>query len=368
MSSPEDRPRAGPREILARFLETTPDAMVVVDERGRIALVNHQTESLFGYAREELLGEPIEVLIPERLRFRHASHRESYSKDLRVRPMGMGLELFGRKRDGTEFPVEISLSPIHTEDGVLVSAAIRDTTERQRVEAALKESAYALRAQVDELERFAHSLAHDLREPLRGVAALATQIEDSLPRAQRARLHEPIELLRASVARMGDLIEGTLRYARAGWRASPTVALHADDALDRALVNLKVALSESGATIRRDPLPEVRADPELLPLVFQNLIGNAVKFRSRDPPEVRIGASESNGHWRFHVVDNGVGIPPDAHDLFEPFRRGPHAEGIPGAGVGLAICQRIVQRHGGRIWHEPAPGRGTVFYFTIPRA
>jgi light-regulated signal transduction histidine kinase (bacteriophytochrome) len=217
-----------------------------------------------------------------------------------------------------------------------------------------------------DLERFAGVAAHELREPLRAVAGGAALLD----RGYRGRLDaggdELLGLVADGVARMQALLDGLLAWAKVG--AGPTAPGPADagEAADRAVANLSMAVAESGATVDRGPLPVVRADPGQLVQLFQNLVGNAVKFRSERPPLVRVWAERAGDWWRFAVADNGSGIDPDRAELaFAMFQR-LHGRERPGAGIGLAVCARIVEGHGGAIWLESAPGSGTTCFFTLP--
>jgi PAS domain S-box-containing protein len=357
------------------LLEAAPDAMVIVTADGNIALVNRQAEILFGYRREELHGQPIEILVPERLRERHVAHRRTYVGQPHARPMGTGIELHARRRDGTEFPVEISLSPLRAAEGLLMTAAIRDVSERKEVERRLREAAAALERQKAELarsnaelEQFAYVASHDLQEPLRMVASY-TQL---LARRYRGRLDEDAdEFIGYAVdgaQRMQQLIQDLLAYSRVGTRGRDPEPVDCAAIVDGTIGDLGAAIAESGATVERGPLPIVNADPTQLRQLFQNLVGNALKYRRPDAaPIVRIDAGREGDGWRFTVRDNGIGIAPEyAERVFVIFQRLHTQAEYSGTGIGLAICKKIVERHGGRIWVESEPGAGSAFHFTLP--
>ncbi|MBI4498793.1 MAG: PAS domain S-box protein [Chloroflexi bacterium] len=358
------------RTAEARFrqlLEAAPDAIVVVGADGRITVVNSQAERLFGYAREELLGQPVEVLIPARLRERHVGHRARYAAQPQTRPMGVGLDLYGRRKDGSEFPTEISLSPIDDGSQVSVISVIRDITVRKQAEEQLRQTAAELERSNADLQQFAYVASHDLQEPLRMVASF-TQL---LARRYRGRLDADADTFIAFVVdgatRMQRLIEDLLAYSRVGTQGRPFEPTNVGAVVDRVLSELSAAITEHGATVTRDPLPTVMADPIQLGQVFQNLISNAIKFHQDAPPRVHVSTERQGREWRFSVRDNGIGIDPRYADrIFVIFQR-LHAPGeFPGTGIGLAICKKIVERHGGRIWVASAPGEGATFSFTIP--
>jgi protein-histidine pros-kinase len=342
------------------LLEAAPDAMVIVDRDGRITLVNSQTERLFGYSREELLGQSVDVLVPRPVRDRHGEHRKKFFSDPHRRPMGSGLALAGRRKDGSEFPVEISLSPVQTEDGLLVTAAVRDITSRVNVEEQLK-------AANAELEAFTYSVSHDLRAPIRQIDGfsniLSSHLGDSLDEKGRHYLNR----IQEGSKHMGRLVDDLLNLSRVGRSDVHPRVIPLDSVVREVLDDLQSECAGRTIDWRIGTLPTVEFDPGLVKLVFTNLLSNAIKYtRPIATAVIEVEQSTVNGRLTIHVRDNGVGFDMKYADkLFGVFQRLHRPDEFEGAGVGLATVQRIVRKHGGEIWAEAAPNKGATFYFTV---
>ena len=350
------------RRAEARFrvaVEASPHGMMMVDQSGRIVLVNREIERLFGYVRDELLGQSVELLVPGQVRSRHPDLRATFFANPESRRMGAGRDLFGRRKDGGEIPLEIGLNPIETDEGLFVLASVLDIGPRKKAEEELRRSNA-------ELERFAYVASHDLQEPLRTVASyvqlLARRYRDQLG----GDAAEFIDFAVAGVTRMQRLIEDLLAFSRVGTHGGSLVSTNAEAALHTALESLGAAIEGSHAIVTHDPLPNVLADAGQLEHLLTNLIGNALKFHGAEPPRVHVSASREDRYWRFSIQDNGIGIEPQYFErIFVIFQRLHLIDEYPGTGIGLAICKKIVERHGGRIWVESSPGGGTTLFFTI---
>ena len=475
--------------------ESANDGIVSADDEGRIIEWNRAARAMFGYEASEVTGRSLTLLMPERYRAAHLAGLERFQATGEARVLGRPVELHGLRKDGSEFPIELSLSTWRTDGKPFFSGIIRDITERKRVEDELKrmsnrlllatraaaigvwdfdpvdnhlvwdeqmfrifavkpeefsgtyegwaatvhpddlarETEKVMRAlrgeeefdsefrviwpdqsvrhikanasvQRDEsgkavhmvgtnwditnqkhaeeelkrtvaelalsnadLDQFASVASHDLQEPLRAVAGCTELLARGYRDKLDARAGELIQHTVEGAKRMQTLIHDLLAYSRVGTRGKGIAQTDSNAALDRALANLATAIRETGAVITRDPLPVLKADPTQLPQLFQNLIANGLKFSAGKKPEIHIGAQQMDGGWVFSVRDRGIGIEPQYRDrIFVIFQRLHTRTEYPGTGIGLAICKRIIERHGGRIWVESEPGQGSTFHFTIP--
>jgi PAS domain S-box-containing protein len=478
------------------LLEAAPDAMVVVNGKGEIVLLNVQSEKQFGYRRDELLGRKVKSIIPEGFAERLIADGTRTAAEALAQQIGTGIELNGRRKDGSEFPIEIMLSPLESAEGILVTAAIRNITERKRVEDALRDSEerfrlmasgvkdyanvmldpegfivswneggerlkgyraeeiigehfsrfYAaedirkglpamelkqaqetgrfegegwrvrkdgsrflasivitalrdekgllrgfgkitrditerrraeerltktmeeLKRSNDELGQFAYVASHDLQEPLRMVASYTQLLAQRYKGRLDSDADEFIAFAVDGCNRMQGLIQDLLSYSRAGANAEPLREISCEDALEKTLKNLHATIQDSGAMVTHDSLPNIMMDEMQLVQIFQNLIGNAIKYRAAEPSQVHVSATRNGSNeWVFSVRDNGMGIEPQYFErIFILFQRLHGQKDFAGTGIGLAMCKKIVDRLGGRIWVESQATKGSTFYFALP--
>ena len=352
--------------MFRKLFDVAPDPILIVDREGSIVLANKETERVFGYVSNDLVGKKIEMLVPEKYRGGHINHRADFHKSPSLRPMGSGRDLYVRCSDGSELPVEISLSPMETQSEHFVIAIIRDISERKRTEAELKIANKELYRSNKELEEFAYIASHDLQEPLRSVAGSCQLLKRRYADKLDASAIEFIDFAVAGAKRMEELIKDLLSYSQVSTKGKEPVLTDLNKVLANVLDNLRVAISDTQAKIIIADLPILPVDEWQVYQLFQNLIANSLKFKSSEPPRIHIGVTKDDVCWHFSIKDNGIGIDPKYFDrIFLVFKRLHSREEYPGTGIGLASCKKIVERHGGKIWLESAVGAGTTFHFTL---
>jgi len=354
-------------ELVRSVLSSTPDAMIIIDSAGKIVFANNQVTNLFGYTNDEIVGSPIETLLPERFRQRHVGHRSSYTGNVRVRPMGMGLELFGIRKDGSEFPVEISLSPIKQGDQVMVAAAIRDVTERKQVEQALKEARREAEYANLAKSRFLATASHDLRQPLQTLGllngALRRMIDDVDCREvleQQEQAIDAMSRLLNAFLDISKLESGAIKLELTDFELTPLL-----EEMRREFAGLA---TNKGLKLSLDaPRVLIHSDPGLISQVLRNLISNAIKYTPAGTVEVRCERSASL--LRVEVRDSGLGIAADHLPfIFEEFYQvgvSPNSS-RDGYGLGLSIVQRIAKLLAMPVTVQSVAGQGSTFSFELP--
>jgi PAS domain S-box-containing protein len=352
--------------LLGAIVDSCDDAIISKDLNGVITSWNRSAERLFGYTAEEAVGQAVTILIPperldeepkilERLR---RGERVDHFETIRVR------------KDGSRLNISLTISPVKDADDRIVGASkvARDITERVQHEEALRELNAALTRANADLQQFAYSASHDLQEPLRMVTVYSQLLQRRFGGQLGSAGEEMIRHTIEGAKRMENLLKDLRTYTHVSTSEhNPTEEIEASEALEKALSNLAVTIKDSGATISSSTLPCVHIHKFQLEQVFQNLIGNAIRYRGDQSPRVDISAERRGDVCMFSVRDNGIGIDPQFREqIFGIFKRLHSAADYPGTGMGLAICQRIIERVGGRIWVESESGKGSTFYFTVP--
>lgn len=361
-------------------VEASPGAIILVNQAGNITLVNAQTETLFGYNRDELLGQTVEMLVPEPVTGHHVHDRTGFFAAPTARPMGAGRDLYGRRKDGRQVPVEIGLNPIQTNEGRFVLASIIDITERKQAEAEIHEMNRELEQRVaertaqlqaanKELEAFAYSVSHDLRAPLRSIDGFSLALIEDYADSLNDEAQNYLQRVRAASQRMAQLIDDLLALSRLTRSEMHLAPVNLSQLVQAIAAELKVAQPERHATFVIVPDIMVRADASLMRAALENLLNNAWKFTATHASAcIEFGVEKRpSGETIYFVRDDGAGFDMAYVDkLFGAFQRLHTAAEFSGTGIGLATVQRIIHRHGGQIWAQGAIEQGATFYFTLP--
>ncbi len=358
------------RESEAQFrnlLECIPNVAVYgYGPNGTIHYWNKASEAVYGYTGGAAIGKNIfDLIIPPELR---DVMREAIEHGAQTGDMPAPSELSLMRKDGALAPVFSSHVVLkrHGREPELFSVDV-DLVERRYVEARLRRAVDDLKRSNEELEQFAYVASHDLQEPLRMVSSYMQLLKRRYEGKLDSDANDFIGFAVDGASRMQTLIQDLLIYSRVGTRGKPFEPTNCEDVLGQVLMNLDIAIDEGGAVVTHDPMPTVVADSSQLAQLFQNLIGNAIKFHGDEPPRVHVAAEQKGDEWEFSVADNGIGIDPEFFErIFVIFQRLHGRDEYSGTGIGLAVCKKIVERHGGRMWVESEQGRGATFYFTIP--
>jgi PAS domain S-box-containing protein len=347
-----------------RAVESSPAGMLMVDTKGSIVLANRAAQTIFGYRGEDLIGRPIELVVPEVFRSEHASLRDAFLREPTTRAMGAGRDLFGRRADGSEVPIEIGLNPIHTDEGTFVLGSVVDITERKHAEHLIEAKHQELERSLRDLDEFAHVVSHDLKAPLRGIVSLSSWVLEDCARLLPRESQEHLAALEERTRCMSELIDGILRYSRIGSQGARPQEIRTGELVRDVIDSL--AAPESIRIRVEGTLPTVSYDRTQLRQVLQNLVGNAIQHLGRPSGEVLVSCVEEATHFRFAVRDDGPGI--DEIHLDRIFRIFHSMDpDRPGTGVGLAIVKKIVERNGGTIRVTSRRGAGATFAFTVPK-
>jgi len=343
--------------------QSSTDAFVSITPDGIVTFWNHAAENIFGYTSEEMVGHTLEKIIPPDLYPKHEHGIRRLAEGWPSHVIGTTMELQGVKKDGSRFPLELLISVWASEsDGKMYTATIRDVSERKRYEEALIKSN-------GEMERFTYIASHDLQEPLRMVTSYLQLLDKQYTAQLDDKAKKYIGYAVSGSQRMRNLIQDLLLYSRVTSKTKEMVQTNLNACVDSALDSLQAAINESHAEIERDQLPSVSGDPIWLTQVFQNLLANSIKFRKPGvPPNILIRCTDEHSMWRIDISDNGIGFDMQYSDkIFVVFQKLHRKEEYEGTGIGLSICKKVIEQHGGTIWATSVPDKGSVFSFTLPK-
>ncbi|MCK6419167.1 MAG: PAS domain S-box protein [Alphaproteobacteria bacterium] len=353
---------ASGEQRLDAILNNTVDGLLTIDEQGLIRRYNKACEKIFGYTAAEVSGKNIKILMPEPYRHEHDAYLQNYQKTGEKKIIGIGREVEGQRKNGTVFPIDLSVSEVMVEGKRLYSGIVRDITLRKQAEEEIIRSN-------TELERFAYIASHDLQEPLRMVANFTRLLSEEYKEKFDEQAQEYMQFIIEASRRMQNMVSDLLEYSRIGSEDAGFSSIDSQAHVQIALDNLKESILQTQAKIVVADLPVIEVNPLRFVRLIQNLIGNGIKYRSKDRvPNIQVAAQDRGREWLFSVRDNGIGINEKyLEQIFIIFKRLHGKHEYQGTGIGLAICKKIVESLGGRIWAESEYGQGSTFYFTIPK-
>lgn len=352
---------------LAAIVATAVDAIVTIDERGTIDSFNPAAERLFGYARDEVLGRNVSMLMPSPDREAHDGYLAHYLATGEKRIIGLGREVVAQRKDGTAFPIELSVSEMRVGSRRLFTGLVHDISLRKQAEERQARLIHELEGANEELKNFAYVVSHDLKAPLRAIGSLADWIGTDQAEKLDADGKEHLRLLTQRVRRMDGLIDGILQYSRVGRVREAVVAVDVNAVVQEALAMLAPP-SHIRVEVTPD-LPTIRAERTRILQLFQNLLSNAIKYLDKPQGLIRVGCVGHDREWEFTVSDNGPGIEPRHFKrIFQLFQTLAPKDRVESTGVGLALVKKIVELYGGRVWIESQPGAGSTFFFTLPKS
>jgi len=340
--------------------------MLIVDQSGKVVFANKLIETLFGYSQQDLVGQSIDCLVPERFRQGHTKHRSDFLDSPNTRAMGVGRDLFARRKDGSEFPVEVGLNPVKTPEGFMVLSSVVDITARKQAEAQLEHLNQQLVAQNQELEAYAYAVSHDLRAPLRAIHNYADFLIEDLSARVSPDQRQYLTGITTAVCEAEELVSDLLELSRLNIHRTTSQPCSVETVVNTILQILNV--SQDVHIQLPTTWPTVLGHEHLLKQIFQNLMSNGIKFNESSPKRIEVDwRPERYGFVRFFIRDNGIGIQaPYQEKIFEIFHRLHTHKDYDGTGIGLAIVKKAVTKLGGEVNVESEIGKGSVFSFTVP--
>jgi PAS domain S-box-containing protein len=361
---------AGLQESEARMraiFETAVDAIVTIDEHGIVDRFNPAAEKMFGYAESEIVGRNVSLLMPSPERERHDEYMASYLSTGKKKIIGIGREVTGMRRNGSVFPMELTVTEMRVGGRLMFTGMVRDISERKEAEARHQRLLQELTSANEELTNFAYVVSHDLKAPLRAIGALADWLSTDYADKFNEEGREHMSLLLSRVHRMGALIDGILQYSRVGRVRETSVPLDLNRVVSE-VIDLLAPPANISITV--DPsLPTVRMEPVRIQQVFQNLISNAIKYMNKPEGKIHVGCASLQKEWQFSVADNGPGIEERHFErIFQLFQTLAPRDRVESTGVGLSLVKKIVELYRGRVWLESRVGQGSTFFFTLPKS